>query len=72
MIIHTFSLPALLETHLSSNSYRLSEKQTSKLKEMLTQIDSPRPKLWGYQQIVSQHSIWGSSKAANYLGTSFL
>jgi hypothetical protein len=69
MIIHNFSVPALLEAHLSLGGHKLSENEVHNLKAMLTQIDSPQPRLWDYEQIVSQHQLWSSSNATYYLGT---
>lgn len=69
MKIHDFTAPALLESHLGLGGLKLSEVQLRRLRSMLTQIDSPRPRLWGHEQIVSQHSLWGSSAAAAYLGS---
>ncbi len=69
MTIHGFTLPALLESHLKSGGRKLSESELAHLKALLTHIESPRPRLWGYEQIVSQHKLWGSSAATHYLGT---
>jgi hypothetical protein len=69
MMIHEFPLPALLEEHLKSGGRKLSESELACLKALLTCIDSPRPRLWGYEQIVSQHKLWSSPAAAGYLGT---
>jgi hypothetical protein len=59
----------LLESHLKSGGHKLSDSELLSLKAMLTCIDSPRPRLWGYDQIVSQHQLWNSDAAAAYLGT---
>lgn len=69
MTIHEFTLPALLESHLKSGGRKLSEGETARLKALLSCIDSPRPRLWGSEQIVSQHKLWGSPAATHYLGT---
>jgi len=69
MTIHGFTLPVLLESHLKSGGRKLSESEMLHLKALLTHIDSPRPRLWGYDQIVSQHQLWSSDAAASYLGT---
>ena len=69
MTIHGFTLPALLESHLNSGGHKLSISEMAHLQSLLTCIDSPRPKLWGYEQILSQHRFWGSPAAAGYLGT---
>jgi hypothetical protein len=41
----------------------------SHLKARMTHIDSPRPRLWRYEQIVSQHKLWSSPAAEDYLGS---
>jgi len=69
MTIHEFLLPALLEEHLKSGGRKLSGSELSRLKALLTCIDSPRPRLWGSEQILSQHKLWSSPAAAGYLGT---
>jgi hypothetical protein len=69
MRIHDLTLPVLLESHLQVGGYKLLESELSRLKGMLTLIDSPRPRLWGYEQILSQHEFWTSTAAAAYLGT---
>jgi hypothetical protein len=69
MTIHEFVLPTLLESHLRSGGRKLSEGEVVRLKALLTCIDSPRPRLWGSEQIVSQHKLWDSPTASYYLGT---
>jgi hypothetical protein len=69
MTIHDFTLPALLESHLKSGGRKLSESEMLHLKALMTHIDSPRPRLWGRDQIISQHQLWSSSAAASYVGT---
>src|SRR5262249_37799217 len=69
MTIYDFTLPVLLGLHLKSGGHKLSEREVLRLKALLTRIDSPRPRLWGQDQIVSQHQLWNSSAAASYLGT---
>ncbi len=68
MTIHNFALPALLETDLTNGGRKLSEKESFTLKSMMTRIDSPRPRFWGRDQIISQHRLWSSSEAASYFG----
>jgi hypothetical protein len=68
MTINDFALPTLLESHLKSGGRRLSEREMANLMALMTRIDSPRPRLWGYDQIVSQHKLWSSTAAADYLG----
>jgi hypothetical protein len=68
MTIDEFTLPALLESDLKSGGHKLSEGELAHLKALLTCIDSPRPRLWGYEQILSQHKLWNSPAAAGYLG----
>lgn len=68
MKIHNFIIPVLLESHLQSGGYGLSQGQLTRLRAMLTGIDSPRPRLWSFDQIVSQHELWNSSAATAYLG----
>jgi len=69
MTIHGFAVPALLEAHLKSGGRKLSEGELARLKALLTRIDSPRPRLWGHEQILSQHKLWSSPAAVGYLGT---
>lgn len=69
MTIHGFTLPALLELHLESGGRKLSEKESDRLKSLLANVESPRPRLWGREQIVSQHKLWNSPAATYYLGT---
>jgi hypothetical protein len=69
MNLQGFTLPALLESHLKSGGRQFSESELLRLGSLLTRIDSPRPRLWGHDQIVSQHRLWSSDAAANYLGT---
>jgi len=69
MTIHGFTLPTLLESHLKTGGYKLSESEMLRLKALLTGIGSPQPRLWGYDQIVSQHKLWNSDAATWYLGT---
>lgn len=69
MTIHGFTLPALFDSHLNSGGYKLSQAESARLRSLLTCIDSPRPRLWGYEQIMSQHKLWTSPAAADYLGT---
>jgi hypothetical protein len=69
MMTHEFKLPTLLEEHLKSGGRKLSESELGRLKALMTCIDSPRPRLWAYEQIVSQHKLWNSPAAAGYLGT---
>ena len=42
--------------------------ELDRLKLLLTHIDSPRPRFWSHQQILSEHTLWGSPTAAVYLG----
>jgi hypothetical protein len=69
MTIHGFTLPALLESDLESGGRKLSERELARLKALLARVESPRPRLWGPEQIVSQHKLWGSPAATHYLGT---
>jgi hypothetical protein len=69
MTIHDFAIPALLESHLKSGGYKLAENEMSHLKALMTCIDSPRPRFWRFDQIVSQHQLWDSDAAGAYLGT---
>lgn len=69
MTLNDFTLPVLLESHLKSGGYKLSVQEVARLKSLLTCIDSPRPRLWGHDQILSQHKLWSSPAAAGYLGT---
>jgi hypothetical protein len=69
MTIQDFKLPALLESHLKSGGRQLSDTELGHLKALLTYIESARPRLWGYEQIVSQHQLWDSPAATHYLGT---
>jgi hypothetical protein len=69
MTIHDFTLPALLESHLKTGGHRFSEDEMRHLKALLTGINGPQPRLWGYDQIVSQHRLWSSDAAAWYLGS---
>ena len=69
MVIHEFRLPVLLASHLKTGGRNLSETELLCFQAMLTCIESPRPRFWGYEQITSQHSLWNSDAAAYYLGT---
>jgi hypothetical protein len=69
MMIHGFILPTLLESHLESGGHKLSEQPLASLKALLTCIDSPRPSFWGYDAILSEHRLWSSPAARDYLGT---
>ncbi len=69
MTIGEFTLPALLESHLKSGGRKLSESEQSRLKALLTCIDSPRPRMLTYEEIVSQHDFWGFPAHTYYLGT---
>lgn len=69
MIIPEFPLPALLEGHLKAGGRRLTELEQARLKALLTRLESPRPRLWRYEQIVSQHKFWSTPAANFYLGT---
>lgn len=69
MTIHDFTLPVLLESHLKAGGRKFSESELGHLKALLTCVESPRPRLWGYEQIVSQHKLWSSPAATHYLGT---
>jgi hypothetical protein len=68
MKIHEFTLPSLLELHLKSGGHQLTASELVHLKARLTHVDSPRPRLWGHEQILSQHTLWSSPSAAGYLG----
>lgn len=69
MTIHGFTLPVLLESHLESGGRKLSESEMHNLKALLTGINGPQPRLWGKDQIVSQHRLWSSDMAEAYSGT---
>jgi hypothetical protein len=69
MKIADFTLPALLVSHLKSDGRKLSDNELMRLKALLTLIDSPAPRLWRHEQIVSQHKLWSTEAAASYLGT---
>ncbi len=69
MTIHGFTLPALLESHLNSGGRKLSQTELARLKSLMTCIDCPRPRLWGYEKILFEHKLWSSPAAAWYLGT---
>lgn len=69
MTIHTFTLPALLESHLVSGGFKLSDAELDRLKPLLSYIDSPRPRFWSYKQILFEHTLWSSPSLAVYLGT---
>ena len=34
----------------------------------MTEVESPRPRFWGKDQIVSQHLLWSSNAAEDYVG----
>ena len=69
MTIHGFTLPVLLELHLKTGGYKLTEGEMLRLKALLTGIGSPHPRLWCEDQIVSQHQLWTTDAAEGYLGT---
>jgi hypothetical protein len=69
MTIHGFTLPALLESHLKTGGHKFSEGEMRHLKALLTGIDGPQPRLWGRDQIISQHQLWSSEAAEAYSGT---
>jgi hypothetical protein len=69
MTIHELTLPVLLESHLKAGDHTLTARELGRLKALLTCIDSPRPRLWGYEQISSQHCLWSSNAATDYVGT---
>lgn len=69
MTIHGFALPTLLESHLKTGGYKLSESEMARLKALLTGIGSPQPRLWSEEQIVSEHQLWSSDAAEAYSGT---
>lgn len=69
MMICEFEIPSLLASHLKTGRRTLSENELIRLKALMTRLDSPRPRLWREEQIVSQHKLWSSPSAADYLGT---
>lgn len=69
MTIHGFTLPALLESDLKSGGRKLSERELACLKARLVCLDSPRPRFWRAEHILSEHKLWSSPAATPYLGT---
>ncbi len=68
MNIHGFTLPSLLESDLKSGGRELSERELACLKARLVHLDSPRPRFWRLEHILSEHSLWCSPAATHYLG----
>lgn len=69
MNIHGFALPPLLESDLKSGGRKLSERELARLNDRLVYLDSPRPRFWRLEHILSEHSLWSSPAVAYYLGT---
>ena len=68
-MIHKFSLPPLLASHLQAGGYKLSKDQVQRLRSLLTALDESYPGLWSSEQIESEHSLWTSEYAQYFIGT---
>jgi len=68
MNIKGLELPFELEADLKSGGRNLTERELSQLIELLKQVESPLPKFYAREQIVSQHQLWESASANDYLG----
>lgn len=69
MKINGFHLPPNLEHNLESKGC-INNYSTSALKELLTKVDRPDPKLFDLDQIVLYNRFWETEQVSFYLGVS--
>ena len=70
MNINGLELPAALAANLRDGCNCLSDQQTARFKAMLTQLRSPEPELYDYENIIWENEDPWTSSDIYYLGNS--
>lgn len=70
MNIGDLKIPDDLKADALADGRKLTEQERFRLESLLSYIESPLPKFYGLEQIESQHSLWTSDSAKDYIGKS--
>ena len=68
MKINEFEIPSELASDLECGGRQLTTGELIRLKEMLTHVESPLPKLYSREEIRDANKLWGTESAQFYLG----
>ena len=73
MTINGLTLPIELEADLQAGGLQLQGERLVRLKELLTHLESPLPKLYAtHDDIIRESQFWTTSSSEHYLGTASL